>query len=111
MSTELSEALGETPEQETIVEPEQVEPTQEAVEVASEPAPKEEPHMVPLPVFMEMKNEVKALKDQIALQNQPKPEPSPDFLDPDGAQYREKNLGDQRLNERLKFAGSLYPSS
>lgn len=100
-------------EPETIVETQPETPVEPEVETPQpeQPEAKEEPaHSVPLPVFMEMKNEVKALKQQLSQQNQPEPPQAPDFLDPEGATFMQAQMQSMMANMQAEMSENFARS-
>ena len=122
MSTSLSEALGESPEETTAVETkaepveaqasveEQEAPVEQ--EAAPEPEAKTEPPMVPLAALHEVRDSNRELRqrlDQIQAANQPKPEPVPDILDePEQyARYIQQTQSSQMTDMRLNMSEEM----
>ena len=123
METSLSEALGETPEETTVVETkaesveapapvEEIQDTPGEQEAAPEPEAKTEPPMVPLAALHEVRDSNRELRqrlDQIQAANQPKPEPVPDILDePEKyAQYIQRTQSAQMVDMRLNMSEEM----
>lgn len=127
MSTELAEALGESPDttpapetqetQEAPETPEQPEaqetPEPEVQEEPAKPEAKETP-MVPLNAVMEERTKRQALEQRLAaLESQKPPEPLPDVLeDQEGFARRIISQMDQKLqNERLNMSEAMARSA
>lgn len=86
----------------------------EAPEVETPEAPPETPpveekseHHVPLPVFMDMKNEVKALRAQLEQQGQPQDQAAPEFLDPEGATFMQQQMQAMYSNMQAEMSESM----